>query len=295
MSLMTGQVGITPQRGMPVELRNGSAGIEAISGEVVLLYYSNSGVRTVDAGQLAGVAVSGVLQNRPVMNSDGTAQATNRDTSLSFTSTAFTSEVPFPADYAEGNDATSWATRVSAITNGFANGEYCVDYAHGIIYGVKASTQVSLTSTAYNILGGNGLRTVSNPAVILNAKAATGVGTAIDVRPYKDIMVAVSAALNSSLTYNFQGSIGISTTSGGVPAFGSAQSITNHWDYIAAYDMDSPGTVIVGSTGVTINNDTVANNTKLYLINVDALSWLNMDVTAYTDGNVTAFVVGYTG
>lgn len=151
MGLLNRQASITPQRGMPTETRSGSSTIQAITGETVQFYYSNSGTRTIDAGQAAGVAVVGVLANRPVMNSSGTMQATNLDTSLTFTSTAFTTEVPFQENL-EGNDCTTWATRLSAVTAGFSNGQYCVDYAHGIVYGVKASTQVSLTSAAYSVL-----------------------------------------------------------------------------------------------------------------------------------------------
>lgn len=151
MGLLYGQASITPQRGMPVETRSGSSTIQPITGETVQLYYSTAGVRTIDAGQAAGVAVSGVLANRPIMNKDGSMQATAVDTSLTFTSTAFTTEVPFQEN-AEANDSTTWASRLTAVTSGFTNGQYCVDYAHGIVYGIKASAQVTLTLTAYSVL-----------------------------------------------------------------------------------------------------------------------------------------------
>jgi len=169
MGLLDRQASVTPQRGMPVEDHLSSSAPITISGETVLLYYSNAGVRTVDAGQAAAVAVEGVLLYRPVMGASGVLEATVVDTSLSFTSTAFTTEVPFPAEYAEGVDASSWASRLAAITTGFTNGQYCVDYAKGVLYGVKASTQVSLTAATYKILGrSTDAVTVANTPAILS-------------------------------------------------------------------------------------------------------------------------------
>jgi hypothetical protein len=130
----------------------------------------------------------------------------------------------------------------------------------------------------------------SNPEVAVHStKAATGVGTTVNVEDFQHIVVKVSAAVNSTLTFKFQGSI--SDTG---PDFSAAQSATNHWDYVSAYDLQDPSSVIVGDTGVSLNNDTVANNTHLYLINTDGLRWFNISVTAYTDGSLTAAAVGFT-
>ena len=137
------------------------------------------------------------------------------------------------------------------------------------------------------------MRQFIDPQLILNEQDATGVGLSFNCRDFKHIMVAVSGAANSTLTFKFQGSIGTSASSPDAPAFASAQSITNHWDYVAAYDLQSPGSVITGDTGVSLNNDTVANNTRLYVINTDGLSWFNIEVTSWTDGSVSAFVAGY--
>lgn len=128
----------------------------------------------------------------------------------------------------------------------------------------------------------------------MDAKAATGVGNLIDVTTYGDIVVAVTADVNASLTYKFQGSIGASVSSGAAPTFSSAQAVLNHWDYIASYDYQTPGTVITGDTGVTLNNDTVVNNSHLYIVNVSGLTWFSMEITSYTDGALTSWVAGYT-
>lgn len=126
-----------------------------------------------------------------------------------------------------------------------------------------------------------------DPVTCLSAKAATGVGTSVDVTQFQHIVVQVTAAVNSSLTFKFQGSVSASA-----PTFSSAQTGSNHWDYIYVYDLqDASG--IAGDTGVTLNNDTVANNTRQYLVNTDGLRWVNMEVTSYTDGNVTSNVIGF--
>ena len=121
---------------------------------------------------------------------------------------------------------------------------------------------------------------------ILTAAAATGVGTTIDVRDYRHIVLQVSAALNSSLTFKIQGSVQSTA-----PTFSDAQAEANHWDYLAAYDLNDANAMITGDTGVTLNNDSVANNCHLYLVNVDLVRWLNVVVTSYTDGNVTVKLV----
>lgn len=129
----------------------------------------------------------------------------------------------------------------------------------------------------------------------MSAKAATGVGTSFDCRKYQNVVIAVSAAVNSSLTFKFQGSIGSGVGAGGdSPEFGTAQAGDNHWDYVGFTDLQTAGTLVAGDTGVTVNNDTVVNNTHLYMLNTQGLSFVNMDLTAYTDGDLSAFVVGFT-
>lgn len=119
---------------------------------------------------------------------------------------------------------------------------------------------------------------------VFDAKAATGVTGAIDVAEHQHVVVEVSAALNSSLTFKFSGS-----NQETAPTFSSAQAVANIWDYIGVYDLQD-GSFIAGDTGITLNNDTVANNTRRYLINTDYLKWLNIEVTSYTDGSLTAWV-----
>lgn len=138
------------------------------------------------------------------------------------------------------------------------------------------------------------MRTVSpTPRILLNAKAANGVGNALDVSKLEHIYVAVSATDQASLTFKFQGSVGKSSTSTDVPDFSAAQALTNHWDYVGVIDVQSQSAIIAGDTGVTLNDTTVAVNTRIYQINVDALKWLSMEVSGLVDGAVTAWLVGF--
>lgn len=160
--LLKKQSNVSPQRGLPVDSKT-SAAVTSVSSETVQLYYFSGGTLTQDAGQAAGTVVVGYLAYDRVKNRAGTWEGSKKDSSLSFTSTALTSEVELiPSSFLEGLDDSSEAVRVAAIGAKLAQGEYVVDYANGIIYGKKASTQTSLTSTAYKIkLGGGGGSTSS--------------------------------------------------------------------------------------------------------------------------------------
>lgn len=130
-------------------------------------------------------------------------------------------------------------------------------------------------------------RIPSKRHTFMNAVSATGVGTTATVREYRHKVITVTAAANSSLTFKFQASNGTSVTSDGEPTFSSARSSTNLWDYVGVYDLED-GSFIDGDTGVTLNNDTAANNTHRYIVNDDHCQYLNLEITAYTDGDLSA-------
>lgn len=144
------------QRGLPVELVGSAFSTVAVTGETAALYYWNSGVRTADAGQAAGTLVETKLANLGITNAAGTLLGTFSDKSISFTSTAFTSEIAIPYNVLEDADTLSGLARITAINAfvnagaGFTNGQYVIDYRKGTIYGKKATTQTSLTSVAYS-------------------------------------------------------------------------------------------------------------------------------------------------
>lgn len=164
---MNNQRFVADQRGMPVEDVGGSSARISISGETVAFFYSSSGTRTADAGQAAATMVEAVLAFAPIANSSGDQVGNPMNTSLSFTSTAFTNEIRLNYKDLEELDELSFAARLTkvqslvgnlktaqagGVTTAMANGDYVVDYRKGILWGLKASTQTSLTSTAYKTL-----------------------------------------------------------------------------------------------------------------------------------------------
>lgn len=161
MTMLKDQGQGSPQRGLPVEERNGSNTVTTISDETVQFYFSDSGARTADAGEAAGTAVEGCLVQNRILNEQGKLSATSIDTSLSFTSTALTDEVPINLTLMEAADAADWADRLAIMTSDLANGEYRVDYVKGIVYGKKASTQTELASTTYIVASAPSAGTVN--------------------------------------------------------------------------------------------------------------------------------------
>ena len=123
------------------------------------------------------------------------------------------------------------------------------------------------------------------PVRIMNAVGSATDSTVINVEDYRHVVVAVSATLNSTLTFNFKGSV-LDTAD-----LTSAQAVNNIWDYISAYDLEDPSSLIDGDTGVTINNASVAANTTQYLVNTDHLALFAVETTAWTDGAITVWAV----
>jgi hypothetical protein len=133
-------------------------------------------------------------------------------------------------------------------------------------------------------------RVIQNNVALFNAKAATGVSPALNVADFREIVVAITAPANTTATVKFQGSIGKSVSDAGCPDFSAAQAVTNHWDYISHYPLQT-GALVIGDTGVVIDNYTAAVNTQLFIVNVSAIRWLSAEVASYTDGSITAWVM----
>lgn len=149
--LMQNQKWVSPQRALPVDFINTTASATAVSGETVQLYYNNSGTLTADAGQAAGTIVIGKLANLNVLDKLGQSIGRFGDSSLSFTSTALTTEIGLAFEEFEKADALNWPQRMAVIGSNLSNGQYVVDYRLGVIYGKKTTTTTLLASTAYSI------------------------------------------------------------------------------------------------------------------------------------------------
>lgn len=149
MSLLKFLANISPFRGLPVNNDIDSGSIRTQVNETVQLYYYNSGTLTADAGQAAGTLVVGRTKFANIRNAIGDAKGNSLDQSFTFTSSDLTSEVAIDWETLESVDGSSGTSRLQAICAGFTNGQYCIDYKTGTIYGKKASTGTTLTAASY--------------------------------------------------------------------------------------------------------------------------------------------------
>lgn len=121
---------------------------------------------------------------------------------------------------------------------------------------------------------------------ILSAKAANGVGTTISgVSDFKNLELELTSASSANLTVKVQGSFAETA-----PDFSTAASATNPWFYVALYDLESPGAIINGSTGIVF-----AGTDAVYglIANVDGLQHINAIVSGYAAGNATLKLNAY--
>ena len=121
-------------------------------------------------------------------------------------------------------------------------------------------------------------RTPTATYAILDAKAATGIGSYFDVRDYQHIVLSVGTASSANLTVKFQGSI-----SDEAPNFAAAQSVSNHWDYVQCKDLEDQAS-IDGDTGFSV---TGTDDFRLIEVNTNGLKWINAVVTVRSAGSVT--------
>ena len=154
MNLLKWLIQASPFRGLPTDDKGGSSSIQTISSETVQLYYYSGTTRTSDAGEAAGTLVVGQLAYTNIKNAGGYMEATDLDTSLSFTCTALTNEKKFYPPEFEYLDEVSELSRLTELGASYLTdeGDYCVDYSNGTIYANKATTASTMTSTTYKIL-----------------------------------------------------------------------------------------------------------------------------------------------
>lgn len=118
----------------------------------------------------------------------------------------------------------------------------------------------------------------------MSAKADTGIGTPILVEDFDTIVVTVTSQDSGSGTVKMQGSIAETR-----PAFGSAQSATNRWDYVQMKDLEDNSSVD-GDDGVVATGTDIA---RQFEVNVSGLRWFCPVVTARVAGSFNVHVKGY--
>ena len=117
----------------------------------------------------------------------------------------------------------------------------------------------------------------SQDYTILNAIKATGAGNSILVDDFRHKILQISTDgvdTGDTITFKVQGS-----SSENAPTWGSAQSLTNQWEYIEVVDQED-GSNIDGDTGITIAD---ADDVRSLAINVDGLRWVTVNITANSD------------
>lgn len=272
--LLTKQSDVGQQRGMPVDSLSQTRFITSVSGETVQLYYYNAGVLTADAGQAAGTLVVGKLAYGPILDDMGAKVANKDNKSLSFTCLAFTTEKEFDWVKFEQSFDTSGTTLLQNVCAGFANGEYVVDYRTGTIYGKKATTAITMTSTAYKVPADALVDTSGNQKITMGTLIA-GEDTVADVLKVEerytfqnvtaDTLVKTGAGFLHTLTF---------AQSDAAPTAGT----------IIFYDNTAEsGTVIL-----TVNFTTAVFQPYTLVLDVSFSNGLYIGFTTTADVNVTA-------
>ena len=134
------------------------------------------------------------------------------------------------------------------------------------------------------------MRQFTDLKVIMEAKAATGVGNYIEVSDYRHAVVFIDFAGTANMTIKCVGSIGAGdettiVTENASPDATAAQSGTNSYEFIQMVDLQD-GSPVDGDTGIVV----VADDHRMLSINVDGLKWLNFRITARSGGNATVKV-----
>jgi len=140
---------ISLQRALPITNTGNASEVKTASAETVQLYYYNNGVQAADAGQAAGTLVVGKLSYDNVLSKLGDVIGGYLNSSLSFANAnTFDAEVSFPFWAAELKDGDSGLNKLEKIAEVLTtNGQYCVDYSTGTIYGKKKNTGTTVAAT----------------------------------------------------------------------------------------------------------------------------------------------------
>lgn len=118
--------------------------------------------------------------------------------------------------------------------------------------------------------------------VLLNAGAATGVGTAFECIDFRNIEIDVIQAA-------FTGTVQIAASNADTkPDFTASASASNPWAYIKCIDLID-GSAVNGGTGVVGAGTT---SVRMLEANTNAVRWICPIITSYTSGAVTVAARG---
>lgn len=128
------------------------------------------------------------------------------------------------------------------------------------------------------------MRSHQNPKTIVDAETGNAAGSAARVKDYRHIMVEVATVAFTG-TLKFAGSFKQTSS----PAFASAQSLANPYDYVQVKDLEN-NSAIDGDTGIAFSAST---DICQYEVNVNALVWINAITSSVTGGSITVKIIPF--
>lgn len=123
-------------------------------------------------------------------------------------------------------------------------------------------------------------------AVMLDAKAETGWGTAFLNEDYRHTKLSFGTANNGNLTVKIYGSIETYE-----PIWTDPSAVGNQYDTIQLIK-DNDGFPVNGDIGMTLDVPGT-DQVILYSLNIDGLKWINARVTDRSAGSVTLLVKAF--
>lgn len=214
---------VSHQFPMPVDVTDESSRVTDVSGETVQFVVASTNVN--DAGSAAGTVIYARLTNGGVLDAMRARIGNKNNSSFSFgTGTCLTTQrfVDFKSLERAYSESKTLLEVVNAVTTGFANGDFVLDYRTGIIFGKKATTAASDTagysyrssvttsatgSTVNLTTGTTSTRTTVTPSLTSQSLIAANTGrlglrvvlTSVD--PSQNVWIATAATATSAIYF----------------------------------------------------------------------------------------------
>lgn len=131
------------------------------------------------------------------------------------------------------------------------------------------------------------MRSKSELTTLLDASGANGWSHIFPVSGYKYVMLIISTASSANGTIKVAGSF----LSGNDVDYTSAAAVGNEWDNLAFYNLQNPGSVVAGDTGVAYAGTDAVEQIK---VDVSAIENIAVNLSSYVAGAFTVKAVGYT-
>lgn len=126
-------------------------------------------------------------------------------------------------------------------------------------------------------------RQYTDRIIHLNEVVANGAGTAANMQSFRNVEIEV-VMTGFTGTVKFAGS-----NADSAPAFGSAASLSNPWDFIKTVNQID-GTSVAGGTGLVGSATTSVTQLEA---NTNGFKWVAAIVSGYSAGSLTVRLKGY--